>query len=242
MIDQPPILSVMHKLGLEPDDWQLDVLEGNHRRLLLNCSRQAGKSTAVAVLSMIEALTVRGAVILLLSRTKRQSAELFRTVADSFVRLQAPWVKRMTLHELELKTGSRIISLPCSADTIRGYSGVHMLVIDEASRVPDDLYRTVRPMLAASAGKLICLSTPNGKHGFFYEAWAHGGDDWARIEVPASKVPRISPEFLAEERRCIGEMWYRQEYECSFEALEGMVYPSFARCIVPGEPGVLLQR
>jgi len=53
MTDHPPILSVMRRLGLEPDPWQLDVVEGNHRRLLLNCARQAGKSTAVAVLSML---------------------------------------------------------------------------------------------------------------------------------------------------------------------------------------------
>src|SRR5262249_16489507 len=104
---------------------------------------------------------------------------------------------------------------------------------DEAARVPDDLYRTVRPMLAASQGRLICLSTPNGKHGFFYDAWAKGGDDWTRIEVPASKITRITPDFLAEERRCLGESWYRPEYECSFEALEGLVFPDFARCVVP---------
>jgi hypothetical protein len=85
----------------------------------------------------------------------------------------------------------------------------------------------------------VCLSTPYGKRGFFYDAWAHGGPDWQRIEVPARAVARIGPEFLAEERRCLGESFYRQEYECSFEATEGLVYPDFARCVVSaGEPGV----
>jgi len=235
----PPVLAIMHRLGLEPDDWQLQVLEGQHRRLLLNCSRQAGKSTVVAVLSLLTALTVPGAVILLLARSQRQSAELFRIVADACARLNAPGLKRRIAHELEFATGSRIVSLPCNADTIRGFSGVHMLVIDEAARVPDDLYRTVRPMLAATDGRLLCLSTPNGRHGFFWEAWAKGGADWTRLEVPAPRISRITPEFLAEERRCLGESWYRQEYECSFEALEGLVYPDFARQVsVAGEPGV----
>jgi hypothetical protein len=87
-------------------------------------------------------------------------------------------------------------------------------------------------MLAVSNGRLICLSTPYGKRGFFYDAWSNGGDDWTRIMIPAEKVRRITPQFLEQERRALGESWYRQEYGCSFEALEGLVYPDFARCVV----------
>jgi len=115
-------------------------------------------------------------------------------------------------------------------------------VIDEAARVPDDLYYSVRPMLAVARGRTVLLSTPYGKRGFFYETWSNGGPTWHRIEVPASQVPRIAPEFLEDERRILGESWFRQEYCCSFEALEGLVYPDFARCVVdparPAEPGV----
>ena len=56
--------------------------------------------------------------------------------------------------------------------------------------MPDDLYRAVRPMLAVSGERLICLSTPYGKRGFFHDAWARDGDDWARIEVPAERIAR----------------------------------------------------
>jgi hypothetical protein len=52
--------------------------------------------------------------------------------------------------------------------------------------------------------------------------------------VPADRIPRIRPEFLEQERRGLGESWYRQEYFCSFEALEGLVCPDFARCVAPG--------
>src|SRR5262249_54855453 len=99
-----------------------------------------------------------------------------------------------------------------------------------AALVPDELYRTVRPMLAVSRGRLVCLSTPYGKRGFFYEAWAKGRE-WTRIEVPAAKVARIAPEFLEEERQALGETFYRQGYECCFEAVQGLVYPEFARCV-----------
>jgi hypothetical protein len=224
----------MRKLGLEPDPWQVEVLEGGHPRLLLNCCRQAGKSTVVAMLGLTEALFVPLTQVLLLSRSFRQSAELFRTLADFHQRLGSRLLKRRTAEELELANGSRVVCLPCREETIRGYSKVNLLIIDEAARVPDDLYRAVRPMLAVSGGRLVCLSTPYGKRGFFWDAWARGGADWARIEVPAERIARITPAFLEGERRALGESWFRQEYGCSFEALEGLVYPDFARCVVPG--------
>ena len=236
---RPPALRVMGSLGLEPDPWQSRVLESRHRRMLLNCARQAGKSTTVAILGLTEALFVPGTQILLLSRSHRQSTELFRLLRNYHLRLRAPLLARRTVHELGLHNGSRIVCLPCREDTIRGYAGISLLVIDEAARVPDDLYRAVRPMLATSGGRLICLSTPYGKRGFFYDAWANGGDDWLRVEVPATQVPRIPPEFLEQERRALGESWFRQEYLCSFEALEGLVYPDFARCVAAALPAGL---
>src|ERR1700730_6710905 len=87
---RPPAVRVMRNLGLEPDPWQVEVLQGGHRRLLLNCCRQAGKSTAVALLGLAEAVFVPGTKVLLLSRSQRQSMELFRRVADFHRRLGAP--------------------------------------------------------------------------------------------------------------------------------------------------------
>jgi hypothetical protein len=224
----------MRSLGLEPDPWQIEVLEGGHPRLLLNCTRQSGKSTVVAILALVEAICTPGTKVLLLSRSHRQAIELFRIVTGFYRRLRSPWLERQTQHELELANLSRVVCLPCREETIRGYSDISILVIDEAARVPDDLYRAVRPMLAVSRGRLICLSTPYGKRGFFHDCWTRGGADWHRIEVPAERVPRIAPEFLEQERRALGESWFNQEYRCSFEALEGLVYPDFARCVLAG--------
>ena len=77
---RPPTARLMQKLGLEPDPWQMEVIESPHQQLLLNCCRQAGKSTVVAALAMAEALFNEHQLVLLLSRTHRQSIELFRKV------------------------------------------------------------------------------------------------------------------------------------------------------------------
>ena len=98
-----------------------------------------------------------------------------------------------------------------------------LLIVDEASRVANELYFGVRPMLAVSSGGLIMLTTPYGKRGVFYEEWT-GGSGWERYEVPAGECPRISPEFLEEEREALPSWVYRQEYECSFEETEDQVF------------------
>ncbi len=227
-----PRVTIMRKLGLEPDPWQIDVLESQHPRLLLNCCRQAGKSTVVAILGLLTAMFNSMTRVLLVSRSHRQSKELLLQMQFYHELLGARLLQRKTSEVLELTNLSRIVSMPCREETIRGFAAVDLLVIDEAARVPDDLYRAVRPMLAVSKGRLICLSTPHGRRGFFWDAWAKGGADWQRIEIPAGKIPRITPEHLAEERRALGDSFYRQEYECSFESVEGLVFPDFARCAV----------
>jgi hypothetical protein len=116
---------------------------------------------------------------------------------------------------LELANGSRILGLPGAEGTIRGYSAPKLVVLDEASRTPEALYAAVRPMLAVSGGRLVALSTPYAKQGWFFEAW-ESGEDWQRVRVRAAECPRIAPEFLAEERRALPPRYYRMEYECEF--------------------------
>jgi len=226
---------VLHACGLAPDPWQQRLFLCTERQVLLNCSRQSGKSTAVAALALHRALCHAGSLILLLSPSLRQSSELFRKVMQGLAALGstiAPTESNQT--RLELANHSRVVCLPGREETIRGFSGVALLIIDEAARVPDDLYRSVRPMLAVSGGRLICLSTPFGKRGFFFREWNDADAPWHRVKVSWEQCPRIRPDFIAEEKRAMGESWVRQEYACSFEAMEGLVYPDFAEhCACP---------
>src|ERR671939_2034721 len=209
--------------GLDPDPWQRDVLRSTAPRVLLNCSRQSGKSTVSALLALHAALYTPQALVLMLSPSLRQSAELFLKALDLYRALGRPVpAQAETSLRLELEGGSRVISLPGSEATVRGYSGVTLLVVDEASRVEDQLYMALRPMVAVSQGRLIALSTPFGRRGWWFEAW-RSAEPWERYEVPASACPRISPQFLAEEQRVLGPWFYRQEYECQFSETDDQI-------------------
>lgn len=212
-------------LGVVPDDWQAVLLRRVASRMLLNITRQGGKSTIAAVIALHRALYTPGSLVLVLAPAERQSKELFGKIAAFYrtIAHEAPAPDSARKLGMALPNGSRIEALPGSEKTIRGFSGVNLLILDEASRIDDALYHSVRPMLAVSGGSLMMLTTPYGKRGVFYEAWT-GGEDWTRVEVPAFMCPRISTTFLEEERKALPARVYRQEYECSFEETEDQVF------------------
>lgn len=210
-----PVL-LAEQAGIVCDPWQARFLRSTSKRILLNCHRQSGKSTVTAAKAVHTATFEDDALVLLLSPGLRQSQELFRKCLDFYKAANRPGPPDAeSALRLELENGSRIIALPGTENTIRGYSGVRLLIIDEASRVLDGLYMALRPMLAVSGGQLMALSTPWGTRGWWYEAW-RSDFTWERYEVKATECPRIPPEFLAEERMNMGDFWYRQEYLCEF--------------------------
>lgn len=222
--------------GLAPDPWQHNLLHAHERQLLLNCSRQSGKSTVVAALALHNALFTPTGLVLLLSPSLRQSTEIFRKVRRGWQALGQPLFRRpANQSSLELANGTRIVCLPGREETIRSFGGVSLLVIDEAARVPDDLYRGVRPMLAASQGRLVALSTPFGQRGWFFEEWT-GNGPWKKVQITWKDCPRITADFIAEEMRALGPGWVDQEYNALFTALEGLVYPNFDMAVVEAWP------
>lgn len=212
------------RAGLSPDDWQINALRSTASRALFNCSRQSGKSTMAGVRAVHTALYRPGSLTLILCPALRQSQEVFKKCLDAYEAAGRPIpATSETALTLNLVNGSRIVSLPGSERTVRGYSAVSHLIVDEAARVEDELYYSIRPMLAVSGGSLWMMSTPYGKRGVFHDEYVNGSG-WERYEVPATEIPRITPEFLEEERLTLGPWRYRQEYLCQFEETEEALF------------------
>jgi hypothetical protein len=215
---------------LSADPWQRELLFCPARYLLLNCSRGAGKTRVTSALGLHAALFRPRSLVLLLSRAQRQARELLRYCKQGYHAVGRPVAAvKHNAGELEFANGSRIVALPGSESTIRGFQGVHLLVIDEAARVPDDLIASVSPMTATVNGRQVWLSTPFGKSGLFWREWHDAQGPWMRFRIPWQECPRLHADFIAEERRKFGASWVAQEYECSFESLEGLVYPDFTQ-------------
>jgi hypothetical protein len=211
------------------DPWQSRLLRERPRRALLNCARQSGKTVCAVLLALWASLFEAPALVLILSPSLRQSGEVFRTLMSLYGKLTGvPELKAESALRCEIANGSRIISLPGTERTVRGYSRADLLLVDEAARVPDELFAAIRPMLATTkhGGRIIMLSTPAGRRGTFFEAWAGGDPVWDRTEVPASACPRITAEFLAEELKELGGQRFSEEYGLQFLDPDESVFPS----------------
>lgn len=211
-----PVLWSREVLGFTPDPWQADLLRSRSRKIILNCSRQSGKSTTCAALGLHDSIYRRPSFGLVIAPSQDQSSELMMKF-DEFrgaVELPSDYLSTDTKLAVKFANGNRFVARPGSEKTARSFSAVTLLLEDEASRVLDDLYNTVRPMLAVSNGRHILMSTPFGKRGHFHKIWSEEIDLWERYEIPAEMCPRISPEFLVEEKRT--NPWFEQEYHCAF--------------------------
>src|SRR3712207_940693 len=115
------------EVGIEPDGWQQKVLLSGSKRILINACRQSGESTIAALLALHRALYFPGSLVLLLAPALRQSQELFAKVHSFHGGLGYPHKaygeRRLSL---ELDDGSRIVTLPGSEKTVRGFSGASL--------------------------------------------------------------------------------------------------------------------
>jgi hypothetical protein len=218
-LEKTDAVLMARRAGIAPDVWQSDLLRSDAKQMILNCSRQSGKSTISSVLGLHTALFAPDSLVLLLSPSLRQSQELFRKLKDCYNAVACdalPKIIEESALRLEFDNGSRVVALPGSEQTVRGFSAVSLLILDEASVIEEALYQSLRPMLAVSDGRIILLSTPRGKRGFFFETWTNGGPDWHRTRITAEECPRISAEWLENERKTIPDFWFRQEFLCQF--------------------------
>ena len=208
-----PVLWAKEVLDFRPDPWQAKALQSSGRQAIWNIHRQAGKSSVAAIKALHKAVFAPGSLTLVVSPSERQSSELYRKFLAYYDKLDSPpGMPEDKALSCTLSTGSRVVALPGKEATVRSFSAVSLIIEDEASRVDDALNAAIRPMLAISHGELLLMSTPHGKRGHFFEAWENGGPNWERILVTADQCPRITPEFLADERRALGDWMYRQEY------------------------------
>jgi len=212
------------RLEFEADATQSLVMNGRIHRGLLNCTRQWGKSTITAIMAVHRAYFREGSLTIAVSPSGRQTGEFLRK-ARGFAKRLGIKARGDGDNEISMlfPNGSRIVGLPGSEATVRGFSAVSLMLVDEAARVSDDLYKAVRPFLAVGGGDLWLMSTPYGKRGFFYQEWWKGGQ-WTRFKVPGTECARIPREFLEEERAAMGEQWFQQEYLCEFVDVGGSVF------------------
>jgi hypothetical protein len=213
-------------LGITCDPWQANALRSPHRRIQIVAARQSGKSFCCAIYALWFAIHHPNVTVLIISPALRQSQLMFRSIIDFYTEMPHKISSDIeTALTLRMTNHSMIVALPGASErTIRGYKA-DCIIFDESALIDDDTYRAVRPMAAISDAKIFAIGSPHGKRGWFYESWAHS-DEFYKIKVTASTCPRLAsrPEYLAQERRILGQFWYEQEFECVFHQAEDSIF------------------
>jgi hypothetical protein len=177
-------LHYIQSIGFRPYQWQADILKSRHRRKVINGARQAGKSTIVSTKPCHVAKYYPGSVSIIIAPTEQQAFYDMEKV-KAFINSDPayPGTKRSSDRLVVLENKSWILVVPATETSARGPSAPRLILLDEASRVEDVVYRSgVLPMLNNSPEcELISISTPNGRKGFFYESF--NNPNWERYEV-----------------------------------------------------------
>ncbi len=215
-------------LGFRPDAKQAELLSlamtPAARRVILNCTRQWGKSTITGILAVHRAYFHMNSEILVAGPAERQSGEFLYKMTEFVRRLGIkPRGDGRNGVSLLFPNGSRIVGLPGKGSIVLGFSRVSLLIVDEASWVDDDHYFAIKPMTTTCDGAVWLMSTPNGQRGFFYDAW-NDSERWTRVSVPATECPRISKRQLEEDLVAMGERTFKQFYMCQFGDAEQAVF------------------
>jgi len=213
-----PILFAETVLSLNPFPYQSELLQSTSKRIVACWARQTGKTTAIAVKVIHFAYTNKNTTTLIVSRGLRQSMIMFGIIENLIMKhpILRKSVTKSTRTQIQLTNGSQITALPCGPDGagLRGFTA-DLVVMDEAAFMPEDVIASVIfPMLATTNGTAIMLSTPWGRDHIYYRSFKNP-NYWSQ-HVKADQCPLITQTFLQEQRRDIGELRYKMEYEAEF--------------------------
>jgi hypothetical protein len=215
-------------LGFRAEPWQERLLRSRARRALVRCARQVGKSTTVGYRALHTALYSPGRDVLIVSPTQRQSDEMLYRIKPLYRALAgAPRLKGDNHSEMVLANGSRIISLPGSEGGIRGFANVRLLLLDEASRIPDDVFVSVLPMVG-SDGQMVALSTPWGRRGWFFDLHEDIRNDWERHLVTVYESGQFDEQRIAMLKGSLGSFEWASDYMCEFGDTDSQFFSSEA--------------
>lgn len=195
------------------------------RELVLNFSRQSGKTTLCEIL-LIETLVKSKTNCAYISPSFAQGKKVFREIVNLLSQTQLIAKKNSTDLTISLINGSFLQFFTAMNPTaIRGQTISGLLVIDEAAYLPEETSdgqllwsMVIQPITKAKKPKIIFVSTPNGKSGIFYEKYLQGlnSKTTRTIECNIYEDTTISKEDIVELKATTPPLAWQQEFECKF--------------------------
>jgi hypothetical protein len=229
-------LSVANEVRFRLKPRQFDVLADPTRFRVVVAGRRSGKTFGECVELFREAGQKEQARCWYIAPTYRQARDIAWEELKRLIPRQAiagtPNESRL---EIRLVTGSEIaLKGADNPDSLRG-PGLDFAAFDEFAWIQPYAWDVVRPMLADRMGRALFTTTPAG-HNWAYDLFLRGRSDdpdWKSWQYTTAEAGVVPVSEVEASRADLDPRIFRQEYEASFETLQGRVYDNFSRDTYP---------
>jgi len=222
-IPEDPVEFAQKLFKFTPTYYQARLLRDKSKRIVVKWSRQAGKTTVIALRAIWFAVTHPKTLTLIVAPSLRQSMIMSDRVHDHLASLPKHVFKRLVAKlqrtVITFTNGSRIIALPNSPQLLRGYTS-HQVICDEAAFFQDDelvFYNVLYPMLATTDGTLIASSTPWNTDSVFYRFCQ--SSEFSKHFITWRDVVKaglVKEEFIREMQEQLPLEQFQREFEAQF--------------------------
>lgn len=230
-------------IPLELYDYQEEMIHQfmEERYSIVLSARQTGKSTVSAIYLLWFAMFNDDKTILIASNKNKGAMEMIARIRFAYEELPA-WLKPGVMddlwnkHAVGFDNGSKIESTATTENSGRGMS-ISLLFLDEFAFVKpivqEEFWTSILPTLS-TGGSCIMSSTPNGDANLFAQLWRQAlnrsaaSDDipFVPIHVKWDRPPGRDAKFKAQQIKLLGELKWRQEYECEFLSSDALLIDS----------------
>lgn len=216
--------------GIIPFDmyeYQEEIVEkiSNNRRVVVNQSRQSGKTTTAVAVILHYILFEEYKTAAILSNKGDSAKDVLSRIKLAYEKLPK-WMQHGILewnkHNIELENGCKVVAGTTSSSTIRG-STIAFLYIDECAFIEgyEEFFRSVYPTISSGkTTKMLMTSTPNGLNHFWkiWEGAINEKNGYEYVEVKWDRVPGRDADWKNETLQAINFDYesFEQEYNCSF--------------------------
>lgn len=213
-----PVLFVREVLGVDPDVWQRDFLNAiarGDRKITVRSGHGVGKSTGSSWAMLWFFMTRTPVKVVVTAPTSAQLFDaLFAELKRWINELPEFWQQQITVKQDRIVFNSAPDEMFISARTSRAeqpeaLQGIHsdhvMLVADEASGVPEQVFEAAAGSMSGHSAVTLLLGNPTRSSGFFYDTHNRLASEWTVFRVSCEDSPRVSKEYIEEMASRYGE-------------------------------------
>jgi phage terminase large subunit len=205
-----PVLFVEEMLGAQPFDYQAEFLRAllDERKMSVKSGHGTGKSTTASWAMLWFMLLRYPCKVVVTAPTSSQLfdamfAELKRWINELPKELQQLLNVKSDRVELVSAPAEAFISCRTArAETPEALAGVHsdnvLLIIDEASGVPEQVYEAAAGSMSGHNATTLMLSNPTRSSGTFFESHNRMAHTWWTRTWSCKDSPLVSHEFVDE--------------------------------------------